>query len=314
MATSEEINNQALKASGPAELNPQEITTKEIKELGIPISSSIERVPEPVKCEYCGKTLYHEAVCAFGTIVCIRSIPQRCTCEKAVKHWEEYDKAEAERKEQERQKEEFERYLKRCHSAGIDKRHMNCSLQNYRVDRKNNKAQARAFDMVKDYIRHFDEYAKNGRSLYIEGTYGTGKTHLACAIAKELIKQEKRVICKTPTELLQSIRNAYDNNPCLTEQQIVDRFKKVDLLIVDDFGKQKPTEWGMATMYDILNYRYGEMLPTIITTNFNEDSLIQALSGNGVDRSKIESIISRFHQSADVITMAWSDYRGEQNG
>lgn len=304
-----EEHNQDLKGSNPAELNVRELTTKEIREYNLPISPNIENVPEPVQCEFCGKTLYNEAVYLFGSVVCIRKTPQRCTCEKAVEYWKAFDESETERKEVERIEKEHELYLKRCRKAGIDKRHMGCSFKNYRVDR-NNEQQVRAYEHLKDYVIHFDEFATEGRSLYIEGTYGTGKTHLACAIAKALIKKGKTVICKTPTELLQSIRNAYDDNPYLSEQQIVDRFKKIDLLIVDDFGKQKPTEWGMATMYDILNYRYGEMLPTIITTNFNEEMLIQALSGNGVDRSKIESIISRFHQSADVVTMAWSDHRG----
>lgn len=308
-----EESHQAMKASSPAGLDNKVLTTKEIAELNLPISPSIENVPEPVKCEFCGKTLYHEAVFVFNSVMCIRSTPQRCTCKKAVKYWEAFDKAEAERKAADEVEKERERLLKRYKAAGIGKRHINCSFKNYKVDPKSEQ-QVRAYEHLKDYVLHFDEFAADGRSLYIEGTYGTGKTHLATAIAKALIKKGKTVICKTPTELLDSIRRTYDDNPYLSEQQIVDRLKKVDLLIVDDFGKQKPTEWGMAIMYDILNYRYEEMLPTIITTNFNEKTLIKALSGKDIDPTKIESIISRFHQSADVVTMAWSDYRGVDNG
>lgn len=66
----------------------------------------------------------------------------------------------------------------------------------------------------------------------------------------------------------------------------------------------------MSTLYSILNDRYEDMRPTIVTTNYNAESLIGALTPKGFDNTKIMAIISRLRETSTVMTMAWEDARG----
>ena len=166
----------------------------------------------------------------------------------------------------------------------------------------------RCYDTAKTYADSFPQRAERGEGLYIEGTYGTGKTHLAAAIALQLIGCGVPVVCKTSGDLLADIKEAFDNSDA-TEYEILKAYKTVDLLIVDDLGKEQCTDWSVSTLYSILNDRYEDMKPTIITTNYNADELVRALTPKGGDGTKARAIISRLREVSTVITMAWPDYR-----
>ena len=69
----------------------------------------------------------------------------------------------------------------------------------------------------------------------------------------------------------------------------------------------------MSTLYSILNDRYEDMKPTIVTTNYNTDALAAALTPKGFDDTKIVAIISRLREVSKVMTMAWEDIRGKED-
>ena len=80
-------------------------------------------------------------------------------------------------------------------------------------------------------------------------------------------------------------------------------------MIVDDLGKEQCSDWAMTTLYSILNDRYEDMKPVIITTNYSADGLIEALTPKGMDATKITAIVSRLKETSEVMTMAWQDAR-----
>ena len=217
-------------------------------------------IPEPVECEFCGRKLYHEALVMGRTVLMFAPFPQRCTCDRAKAKWAEADaeearqKAEAEKEAaQAKRRAKIERLLGR---SGIKKRFQQRTFTNFIRDTPERK---RCYDTAKTYADSFPQRAERGEGLYIEGTYGTGKTHLAAAIALQLIGCGVPVVCKTSGDLLADIKEAFDSGDA-TEYEILKAYKTVDLLIVDDLGKEQCTEWSVSTLYSILNDRYENIL------------------------------------------------------
>lgn len=274
------------------------------------IIASAREVPKPEHCKYCGATLYHEAIVFGGKAVLFNTMPVRCTCPQAVAFWQRRDAADAKKRADEAEAEErakkqrrIERMLGR---SGIKKRFMQRTFENFKRDTPE---RSRCYTAAKDYADSFPAHAAKGEGLYIEGTNGTGKTHLAAAITLQLIEQGYPVVCKTSIDLLADIKRGFESGEA-TEYDVLRAYKDVDLLIVDDLGKEQCTDWSVSTLYGILNDRYEDMKPTIITTNYNTDDLIKAMTPRGMDDTKIRAIVSRLHETNAVITMAWDDARG----
>lgn len=262
--------------------------------------------PEHETCKFCGNTLYYNGINVKGDMF-IWFEPIRCSCEKAINYWIKSDKKvqdEKERVETEKQNQLFNDKINRLiGSSGIKKRFETRTFDNFKTNLEN----IEPFKIAKHYAENFTDIKETGRGLYIEGTYGAGKTHLAVSIALFVINKNIPVICKTAIDILGDIRKSYDLTD-LTEAQILDVYKNVDLLVIDDLGKEKCTDWSVSTLYQIINDRYEQLKPTIITTNYNESMLIDRQTVNG-DDSTIRAIVSRLHECTDVVTMTCLDYR-----
>lgn len=294
------LSNQAIgKVHGPI------YTSKEVEELGIP---STQPVPKPEKCKYCGKTLYYECVVLMGQAMIWNLEKPRCDCEKAVVFWKGWDAKQEKIKKEKELAEEQELRKQKIESilgkSGIKKRYLSRTIDSFSVTAENKKS----FEVATDYIKNFREYFTQGKGLYLEGPCGTGKTHLAIAIALAIINTGVPVICKTSIDILGDIKRCYERNSEVTEEEVLEAYKTVDLLIIDDLGKEQVTEWSVPVLYSILNERYEALLPTIITTNYNTTALAEKLSAKG-DAETATAIISRFVESSKRVTMSWADYR-----
>ena len=299
----EEMKNLSSRAIGNA--HGPIYTSKEVEELGIP---STQPVPKPEKCKYCGKTLYYECVVLMGQAMIWNLEKPRCDCEKAVAFWKEWDAKQEKIKKEKELTEEQERRKQKIESilgkSGIKKRYLSRTIESFAVTAENKKS----FDIATDYIKNFKKHSAQGKGLYLEGPCGTGKTHLAIAIALAIINTGVPVICKTSIDILSDIKRCYERNSEVTEEEVLEAYKTVDLLIIDDLGKEQVTEWSVPVLYSILNERYEALLPTIITTNYNTTALAEKLSAKG-DAETATAIISRFVESSKRVTMSWADYR-----
>lgn len=264
------------------------------------------------KCEYCGKTLEPRGLVFDDVIAIWNPILPRCDCEQATAYWKEQDRRAAEAAQQEEEAKRRRAIRNRVErllgQSGIKKRFRQRTFPNFRTDTPGRK---KNYGIAKEYADNFTYHQARGDGLYIEGTNGTGKTHLAAAIALQLIGEGIPVICKTSSDLLLDIKKSFDGEGT-RESDVLDIYKRVDLLIIDDLGKEQCSDWSMSTLYSILNDRYEDMKPTIVTTNYNADALVAALTPKGFDNTKIVAIISRLREVSTVMTMAWEDIRGKE--
>jgi DNA replication protein DnaC len=108
--------------------------------------------------------------------------------------------------------------------------------------------------------------------LLIEGAYGCGKTHLAAAIANSAAGRGTPTLFITVPDLLDSLRFAYNSTETTFEQRF-EEIRNAALLVLDDFGTQNATPWAQEKLFQIINYRYINKQPTVITTNLVLDEI-----------------------------------------
>jgi DNA replication protein DnaC len=152
-------------------------------------------------------------------------------------------------------------------AARIPRRYERCSLSNYQPA-TNNGSQLRAFNYAFRLVR---EYPSADRGLLFMGTCGVGKTHLSVAILRELIER-KGVPCLFYEfgSLLKEIQNSYNPVSQTSELTVLSSVIEAEVLVLDELGATKPTDWVRDTMMQVINARYNNNKLTIFTTNYTD--------------------------------------------
>ena len=182
--------------------------------------------------------------------------------------------------------------------SGLSKRMKGYALANF--EHYVSPTATRARIKVDDYLKSWEENRESGRGLYFCGGVGTGKTHLAVAVMNELMTK-KRVpsLFVTVPEFLDNLREAY-MIPGRDLDEWMDTVKNADLLVLDDLGSERPTEWVRERLFVIVNHRYREALPTLFTSNIGPKDLASQLG---------ERTASRIIAMCDWISLEGEDYR-----
>ena len=285
--------------------------------------------PEPTTCQFCGKTLYHYGIKEFTgkkQVFVWFEEPEHCTCEQAQEYWKEQARLKAEAEAAKKRQEEADRIQRRVtkliKDSGIRGRFANRTFDRFEVNEINRKA----YEKCKRYADSFpimlpdkDERGnaippqKERNGLFITGSYGTGKTHLACAIANQLMQGGTPTICMTMIDLLAKIKNSFESNENATEAEIMRLYEEIPLLVIDDIGSEQPTEWGITRIYAIINARYEAYMPTIVTTNYTADDLIRRMTpsfgGKLGDVRNAEKTLDRLREMCVGIEMYWESWR-----
>ena len=290
-----------------AEINEKkrDYTLSELKSKNYPLD--LETLPKPFICEFCKTEVDPIGLVILGTIIWRQN--QYCKCDQGLEKYKA-DAAERERiaaeEEARKRQDEINKLAKRILSeSGIKNRFMSRTFDSFIC---NTPSREKAYNDAKYYAENFEKiFIKDGTGLYLEGTFGTGKTHLAVAIALHLINQGVNVICKTSIDLLMDIKAAFKYEG--GEEDETERYKRCTLLVIDDLGKEQCTEWSLPKLYEIINDRYEKCKPTIVTTNYSHNELCRRLVPKGGDNITTGALVSRLKECAILVSMVWHDWR-----
>ena len=158
-----------------------------------------------------------------------------------------------------------------------------------------NPLQASSLEIAYNHSRRFAETLEGW--LVLEGRYGCGKTHLAAAIANFAVSLGVPTLFLTVPDLLDSLRFAFES-PEITFEERLDEIRTAGLLVMDDFGTQNATSWAQEKLFQIINYRYINQLPLVVTTNVPLDQI------EGRIRSRLED-----PQLVTVLRIVAPDFR-----
>jgi DNA replication protein DnaC len=154
-----------------------------------------------------------------------------------------------------------------------------------------------------------DQFPVVDRGLFFVGDPGVGKTHLAVAILKQVIQTRgARGIFYDTRDLLKLIRSTYNDANKTTELDVLRPVMEADLLVLDDLGAEKTSEWVEETLNLIVNARYSARRTTVFTSNYEE---------KGDDTSDPDSLLcrigyrmrSRLHEMCELLDLDGADYR-----
>ncbi|MEI7769600.1 MAG: ATP-binding protein [Chloroflexales bacterium] len=130
------------------------------------------------------------------------------------------------------------------------------------------------------------EYASNPRGwLVLSGNFGCGKTHLAAAIANDVLKMNYEVLFTVVPDLLDHLRSTFGPTSEVAYDERFEQIRNAKLLILDDLGTENATPWAREKLYQIINHRYNYALPTVITTNRKPEDIDPRI------RSRMEDVI-----------------------
>ena len=207
-------------------------------------------------------------------------------------------------------------------AARIPARYEHCDFENF--DTVNDSLSAGKIT-CQTFVREFDVTQLNN-GLLLVGPIGVGKTHLAVAVLKELIQTRGIAsLFYDYRELLKQIQNSYNESVQTTEMEVLRPVFETDVLVLDELGAVKPTEWVWDTVSLILNTRYNEKRTTIITTNYKDlppgglngprATLSAADSAKHANREETlgdrigERMRSRLHEMCRIVQLEGKDFR-----
>ena len=157
-----------------------------------------------------------------------------------------------------------------------------------------------------EFAEYIASFAGNGGAgLYIHGGVGAGKTHAASAMARLFAEAGYDVAFTTAKGMLERVKATFDEGG--TEAAVA-RYAKCDVLVLDDLGKEDATEWSVGTVFSVLDARYEDMRPTIVTSNYAPGALADRLARRG-ERVTAEAIASRISQTCRPVHLGGRDRR-----
>ncbi len=204
--------------------------------------------------------------------------------------------------DEKRAKEEHARQRRieeRLNRASIPKRFRNRSFETYIADTE---AKQKALNTARKFAENFVEYASRGSTLIFAGDVGTGKGHLAAFAAQYVMGQGYSAFFATAREIVLMLRESWHNQNAPSEIEVLRMLTSVSLLVIDEVGVQFNTDAERDQLFGVIDGRYRDLMPTILTTNLSRKKLQQAIG---------ERSYSRLREDGVWVPFDWEDFRAQ---
>lgn len=217
----------------------------------------------------------------------------------SVDEWQKFHERESARSAQKILEENRLNVVKKIMGrSGINPLHQACTFDNYLVESDD---QRKAIDSARNFVQDFLA-GKQGGFVFMGGV-GTGKNHLAAAIANVLIGEHKTVLILTMTEIEMKLKSTYEKESMFSETEFARKLIEVDLLVIDEVGVQhKNSENTKIFINHIVDQRTSNFKSVGILTNEDQSGLMNCLGKRVVDRLKMGGCI--------VVLFNWNSFRG----
>ncbi len=220
------------------------------------LTDSISANVPACESEYMGEDgLLHCSVCGKAVQTEIEFLGKkklvRCICECTEK--------ELEAKKQEERQREYERVRRICFAE--------TNMKNWTFENDDHSNESISQAMEK-YVEDFEYFKKESKGLLLHGTVGTGKTFYAACIANALIDKGYQVLMTNFATLTNEIQGTFEG-----KQEYINSLNRYTLLIIDDLGAERKSEYMLEMIFNIIDSRYRSGLPFIITTNLSTNEI-----------------------------------------
>lgn len=219
------------------------------------------------KCSKCGEPTFKE----IEMLGKVRLVPRMCKCKK-----EEFERMQREEEAKEKQ----QRLKSLFTNSLMDSKFFGETFENWDETKGNNKYRG----MAEKYCNRFSEVKKQGLGFLFYGTPGNGKTYLSNCIANRLLNDCIPVISTSVDGILNRIKQTYNKWGKEGEETILNSLSYADLVIIDDLGTEDATGWSVSKVYNIIDRRYRNKLPMIVSTNVSIEELKEIYSERTIDR------------------------------
>jgi DNA replication protein DnaC len=137
---------------------------------------------------------------------------------------------------------------------------------------------------VRKYCRRLEDNLESGRGLYFFGEIGSGKTSLAMCVAKEVLRERRSLAVFSGPELLARIGATYEDRSQDTYLGLLDLLGSVDFLVLEDLAVAKQNEWRLEQLYAVINRRYEDRRPMLVTADVGNPEALGEHIGHGPAR------------------------------
>lgn len=166
-------------------------------------------------------------------------------------------------------------------AAGITPRFAGATFESYLAEKE---PQHRALAKCRSYAEQFPANFRAGRSLLLTGNVGCGKTHLASAIIRTVVADHCHALIIPAGDIVSIARASMAPGSGYTDRDVAVHLGGLDLLVIDEVGAQKGSEYELGLLHSIIDRRYQAVLPTVVISNLSADGLKSYIGDRALDR------------------------------